>query len=45
MCLNVKICECLVSNQTYMSTFHPLEVVDRGSETQRQVGKNLDYLV
>ena len=27
-----------------MSNFHPLEVVDRGSETQLQVGKNLNYL-
>ena len=26
--------EFLVSNWTDMSTFHPLEVVDRGSETQ-----------
>ena len=24
----------------YMSNFHPLEVVDRGSETQLQVGEN-----
>ena len=25
-------------------SFHPLEVVGRGSETQLQVGKNLNYL-
>ena len=25
-----------------MSNFHPLEVVDRGSETQLQVGENLN---
>ena len=31
MCLKIKICECLVSNQTYMSNFQSLEVVDRGS--------------
>ena len=28
-----------------MSNFHPLEVVGRGSETQLQVGKNLNYLI
>ena len=27
-----------------MSNFHSLEVVGRGSETQLQVGKNLQYL-
>ena len=27
-----------------MSNFHPLEVVDRGSETQLQVGENLNKL-
>ena len=26
-----------------MGNFHPLEVVGRGSETQLQVGKNLNY--
>ena len=40
-CLNIKICKCLVSNQTN----HPLEVVGRGSETQLQVGENLNYLI
>ena len=25
-----------------MSNFHPLDVVDRGGETQRQVGENLN---
>ena len=29
---------------TYMSNFQPLEVVDRGSETQLQVGENLNKL-
>ena len=28
-----------------MSNFHPLEVVDRGSETQLQVGENLNNQV
>ena len=28
-----------------MDNFHPLEVVDRGSETQLQVGENLNYLI
>ena len=27
-----------------MINFHPLEVVDRGSETQLQVGENLNKL-
>ena len=35
--LDINICKCPVSN---MSNFHPLEVVDRGSETQLQVGGN-----
>ena len=28
-----------------MSNFLPREVVDRGSETQIQVGENLNYLI
>ena len=32
----------MFSNQTNISNFHPLEVVDRGSETQLQVGENLN---
>ena len=28
-----------------MSNFHPLEVVGRASETQLQVGENLNYLI
>ena len=28
-----------------MSNFHPLEVVARGSETQLQVGENLNYII
>ena len=28
-----------------MINFQPLEVVDRGSETQLQVGENLNYLI
>ena len=28
-----------------MSNFHPLEVVGRGSDTQLQVGENLNYLI
>ena len=30
----------LDSNETDMSHLHPLEVVDRGSDAQLQVGKN-----
>ena len=44
-CLDVKIFKYLVSNWTNMSNFHPLEVVGRGSETQLQVGENLNYLI
>ena len=29
---------------TNMRTFHPLEVVGRGSETQLQVGRKFNYL-
>ena len=42
MCLIIKIRKCVVSNYTYMSNFHPLEVVGRGSETQLQVSENLN---
>ena len=28
-----------------MSSFHPLEVVGRGSDTQLQVGENFNYLI
>ena len=47
VCLNIKyyIYKCLVSNQTQISNFHPLEVVGRGSETQLQVGEKLNYLI
>ena len=45
MCLNIKICKCLASNSTHMSNFQPLEVVDRGSETQPQVVENLNKLI
>ena len=33
-----------VSNQTNMSNLHPLQVVGHGSETQLQVGGNLNKL-
>ena len=35
----------LVTNETNMGIFHPLEVVGRGSETQLQVDENLSYLI
>ena len=35
----------MVSNSTSMSNFNPLEVVDRDSETQLQVGEKLNYLI
>ena len=43
MCLNIKICKLLISYETNMSHFQPLVVVDRGSETQLQVGENLNF--
>ena len=43
--LNIKICKYLVSNYTNLITFYRLEVAGRGSETQLQVGENLDYLI
>ena len=44
MTVSRSICKCLASNQTNMNgpIFQPLEVVDRGSETQPQVGENLN---
>ena len=39
-----KFLKCLVSNKTKKSNFHPLEVVDRGSETQLQVGGKINHL-
>ena len=41
----MKICKYLVSNQTNMSNFHPLEVLGRDSETQLQVGEKLNNLI
>ena len=42
MCLNIK---CLVSISTNMSNYHPLQVVGRGSQTQLQVGENLNFII
>ena len=39
-----KVCKCLVSDLTNVSRFHPLEVVSCSSETQLQVGENLNYI-
>ena len=44
VCLNIKICKCLVLNLTNMSNFQPREVVYRGSEIQPQVVENLNKL-
>ena len=41
---NVRLTECFDSDCTNMSHFHPIEVVGRGSETQLQVGENLNKL-
>ena len=45
VCLNTKICESLVSNETHMSNFLPLEVVGRDSKTQLQVAEDSNYLI
>ena len=42
--MDIKICKCLVSNETSISNFQALEVVDRGSETQPQVLENLNKI-
>ena len=34
-----------ISYEINMGNCHPLEVVVRGSETQLQVGENLNYLI
>ena len=35
----------MFSNYKSVINFRPLEVVGRGSETQLQIGKNLNYLI
>ena len=44
VCSNNKICKRLVPNY-YYHYFSPLEYVGRGSETQVQVGENLNHLI
>ena len=44
VCLNINILKCLVPNKTKIIKFQPLEVVGRGSETQLQVGENLNKM-
>ena len=43
--LNINICKRLVSNETNLDNFYPFEVVGRSSETQLEVGENLNYLI
>ena len=47
MCLNSNIFQLfgLKLNKKYVTNFHPLEVEDRGSEVQLQVGEKLKYLI
>ena len=40
---NVILAQCFNSYYRDMRSFHPLEVVGRGSETQLQVGEELNY--
>ena len=42
VCLKIKIFKCLVSKLTNISNCHPFDVVGRGSETQLQMGENLN---
>ena len=42
--LNSTSCKSFASYRTNISNFHPLEVVDRGSETQLQVGEELNKM-
>ena len=42
---DLQIFKYLVSNKTNISHFQPLEVVGLSSETQFQVGENLNYLI
>ena len=35
----------IIIKQIIMSNFHPLEVVGRGSETQLQVGEDLNHII
>ena len=42
---DINIYKCLVSIVTNVSDFNPLKVVGRGSNTQLQVGENLNYLI
>ena len=44
MCLNIKMCKCLVLNYTNMSIFQPFEVVDLGIETQLQMGEKIKWV-
>ena len=43
-CVLFKSLSMVVKN-TNVNNFHSLEVVGRGSETQLQVGENLNYLI
>ena len=38
-CVYIKIYKYLISSETNMNIYHPLEVVGRGKETQLQVCK------
>ena len=42
--LNIKICKYFVSNKTSMSNIPPLEVVERGGDTQPQVVEYLNKI-
>ena len=41
----MEICKGVVSYSTIIGNFPLLEVVGRGSETQLQVGENLNYSI
>ena len=45
MCVNNKIYKYFVFKLTNVCNFHTLEVVDRCSETQLQVGENFNRII
>ena len=43
--LSMKICKCFISHNANVSNFHPLDIVDRDSETQYQVDNKLNTMM
>ena len=45
MCLNIKICKCLVLNEANINNFQPLEVLGRDNEKQLLEGEHLYKII